>query len=257
MAGIQIGDSASIMTEMTSIFNGDQEERYVILRGIRKEISASVNTFLTKRTALLAKTPAEIAADVEIEAEQGDNDQSRTYIVMNTVGWVKTAHGCLDCYNHFDNAMLGRIANYMEMIALLLGAEQFFSTPSEDDALKSVFPTRDQIVMVRINSDADKRERSEESDDSFMPPTAKRALPPQEWMMTSDSSTENIPEQLVAQDSRVGIQRAARRLSYRRAPTSALAPALPAETVAQPTTQVARRNPLLKVRVSNKSYLSR
>ena len=158
MAGIHIGDSASIMTEQTTIFNGDQEERYVVLRGIRKEISASVNVFGEKRTALLAMTPAQIAADVEIEAEQGDNDQSRVYIVMNIVGWVKTAQGCLDCHNHFDNAMLGRIADYVEKIKLVLGVEDYFSPLGEDDAAKSVFPTRDQIVMVRINSDAEKRE---------------------------------------------------------------------------------------------------
>ena len=104
MAGIQIGDSASIMTEMTTIFNGDQEERYVILRTIRKEISATVKSFLTQRKALLAMTPEDIEADVEVEAVQGDNDQSRLYIVMNTVDWVKTAHGCFDSYNEFDNA---------------------------------------------------------------------------------------------------------------------------------------------------------
>ena len=196
MAGIQIGDSASIMTDMTSIFNGDQEERYIVLRGIRKEILASVNVFLTKRTALLAKTPAEIAADIEIEAEQGDNDQSRVYIGMNTVGWVKTAHGCLDAHNHFDNTMLGRIADYVEKIALILGAENYFAPLSAEDALKAQFPNRDQIVMVRINSIADKRERSDESDDdSYMPPKAMRVfLPPQEQMMTSDSSTENVTD---------------------------------------------------------------
>ena len=94
--------------------------------------------------------------------------------------------------------MLGKIANYVEKIALLLGAEQFFFTPNENDKEKSVFPTQDQIVQVRINSDAEKRERSEESDDSFMPPTAMRALLPQEQMLTSDSSTENVAEQLVA-----------------------------------------------------------
>ena len=83
MAGIQIGDAASIMTEMITIFNGDQDDRYVTLRSIQKEISVTVNSFLTARKALLAMTPEEIDADVEIEGVQGDNDQSRLYVVLN------------------------------------------------------------------------------------------------------------------------------------------------------------------------------
>ena len=86
------------MTELTTIFNGDQDDRYVMLRSTRKEISKTVNTFLKDRKALLAMTPDEIAADVEIEGVQMDSDQSPLYIVMNTVDWVKTAHGCLDSF---------------------------------------------------------------------------------------------------------------------------------------------------------------
>ena len=92
MAGIQI-DAASIMTELTTIFNGDQEDRYVMLRSIRKEISVTVNKFLKDRKALQAMTAEEIVADVEIEGVQGNNDQSCLYVVLNTVDWVKTAHG--------------------------------------------------------------------------------------------------------------------------------------------------------------------
>ena len=93
MAGIQIGDAASIMTELTTIFNGDQEDRYVLLRSIRKEISVTVNKFLKDQKALQAMTLEEIEADVEIEGVQGDNDQARLYVVLNTVYWIKTAHG--------------------------------------------------------------------------------------------------------------------------------------------------------------------
>ena len=88
MAGIQINDAASIMTEVTTIFNGDQDERYVMLRSMRKEISKAVNVFIANRKALLAMSLAEIDADIEIEATQMDNDQSRVYLAMNTADWV-------------------------------------------------------------------------------------------------------------------------------------------------------------------------
>ena len=65
------------MTELTTIFNGDQEERYVMLRTMRKEISVTVNKFIKDQKALRAMTPEEIEADIEIEAVQGDNDQAR------------------------------------------------------------------------------------------------------------------------------------------------------------------------------------
>ena len=157
MVGIQIGDAASIMTEITTIFNGDQDDRYVTLRSIRKEISVTVNNFLKTRKALMAMTLEEIEADVEIEGVQGDNDQSRLYVVLNTVEWVKTVHGCLDSYNQFDNAMLGKMADYVEKIGLLIGAEHFFSPPSEEVQRKAIFPTRDEIVLVRSESDIVKR----------------------------------------------------------------------------------------------------
>ena len=163
------------MTELTTIFNGDQDDRYVMLRSTRKEISKTVNSFLKDRKALLAMTPVEIAADIEIEGVQMDNDQSRLYIVLNTVDWVKTAHGCLDYYNQFDNAMLGKMADYVERIKLLIGAELFFSPPSDEVQRKAIFPTRDEIVLVRSESDIEKRKREEESDDSFLPPVALRS----------------------------------------------------------------------------------
>ena len=146
------------MTELTTIFNGDQEDRYVMLWSIRKEISLTVNKFLTDRKALKAMTPDEIAADVEIEGIQGDNDQSSQYVVMNTADWVRTAHGCLDSYNQFDNAMLGKMADYVEKIGLLIGAEHFFSPPSEEVQRKAIFPTRDEIVLVRSESNIVKRD---------------------------------------------------------------------------------------------------
>ena len=166
MAGIQIGDAASIMTELTTIFNGDQEERYVMLRTMLKEILLTVNKFLKERTALQAMTAEEIEADVEIEGIQGDNDQARLFVVLNTVEWVKAAHGCLDAWNQFDNAMLGKMADYVEKIRVLIGAEDFFSPPSDDFRRKSVFPTRDEIIIVRAQCYIINRDREEESDNS-------------------------------------------------------------------------------------------
>ena len=197
-----------------------------------------MNNFLKTRKALLAMTPEEIKADVKIEGVQGDNDQSRLYVVLNTAEWVKTAHGCLDSYNQFDNAMLGKMADYVKKIKLLIGAEQFFSPPSDEVRRKAIFPTRDEIILVRIDSDVGKREREEESDDSFLPPAAVRGLP-QERMITSDTSTENVPEQLVAPGAHFVIPTGIRRdRSRKRAPTSSVSYASPAMTIMQPTASV-------------------
>ena len=236
MAGIQIGETASIMTEQTSIFNGDQEQRYVVLRGVRKEISAYVNSFLAKRKLLLSKTPEEKAADFEIDAEMGDNDHARVCIALNAVEWIETAQGSLDPHNQYDNGMLTRIADYVEKVALIMGAEPYFTPLSEADAARARFPTRDQIVLVRLHALTEKRERLEESnDESFAPPTAIRAFPPQDNALTSDSSTENIAEQVVNPSSRQG-RGVNRKLSFRgrRAPASGGVPLIPAGIVAQP-----------------------
>ena len=48
MAGIQINEAATIMTEVTTIFQGDQDQRYVNLRADRKEISKHMNTFVNE-----------------------------------------------------------------------------------------------------------------------------------------------------------------------------------------------------------------
>ena len=115
----------------------------------------TVNNFLKTRKALMAMTPEEIEADVEIEGVQGDNDQSRLNVVLNTVEWVKTAHGCLDSYNQFDNAMLGKMADYVEKIKLLIGAEQFFSPPSDERP----FFRRETKSFLSDSTATSKRER--------------------------------------------------------------------------------------------------
>ena len=68
LAGIQVNDAASIMTEVNTIFLGDQDDRYVALRADRKEILKSMNTFIVERKALMALTQEQRDKDFEVEA---------------------------------------------------------------------------------------------------------------------------------------------------------------------------------------------
>ena len=107
MACITINDAASIMTEVTTIFLGDQDDRYVALRADRKELSKAMNHFVLERRALMALTQEERDEDMEVEARFIDVDQERVYLAMNA--WVRSAHGSLEVYNDYNRDMLGRI----------------------------------------------------------------------------------------------------------------------------------------------------
>ena len=88
MAGILINDNASVLTELTTIFQGDQDERYVYLCADRKELLRNMNKFIAERKALLAMTQDERDADFDNEARLIDSDQARVYLAMNTTSWV-------------------------------------------------------------------------------------------------------------------------------------------------------------------------
>ena len=66
MACISIDDAASIMTEVTTIFLGDQDDRYVTLRVDSKELSKAMNRFVLERRALMALTQEERDEDMEV-----------------------------------------------------------------------------------------------------------------------------------------------------------------------------------------------
>ena len=89
---------------------------------------------------------------------------------MNTADWVRGVHATLDSFNQYDNAMLGKMADYVEQIALIVGSCPFFATPGDSTNRKAVFPSRDDIVPTRSGQDMDKRKREEDSDESFLPP---------------------------------------------------------------------------------------
>ena len=99
MAGIKINDTASIVTEVTTIFLGDQDERYVALRADRKELSKGMNKFINERKALMALTQQERDEDFKNEARLIDSDQARVYLAINTTAWVQGAHNTLDAFN--------------------------------------------------------------------------------------------------------------------------------------------------------------
>ena len=84
----------------------------------------------------------------------------------------------------------------MERIKLIIGSEPFFAPPNDKQNRQAMFPTRDEIVLNRSESDIDKRKREEDSNESFLPPAAVRSVA-QADLMTSDTSTENVPEHLV------------------------------------------------------------
>ena len=68
MAGIQVSETASIFTEVTTIFQDNQDERYVNLRADRKQLSIQVTNFIKERKILMAMTQEDIDADFEISA---------------------------------------------------------------------------------------------------------------------------------------------------------------------------------------------
>ena len=134
MAGIQINDGASIMTEVTTIFQDNQDERYVNLQADRKAISIAMNKFVKERWALTAKTQEDRDADFEIEGREMESNQARVYLAMNTTAWVQGAHSTLDPYNQYDKAMLGKMADYVEGKLLLLDrhpSSRLQMTPTE------------------------------------------------------------------------------------------------------------------------------
>ena len=88
-----------------------------------------------------------------------DSDQARVYLAMNTADWVRSAHATLDSFNQYDNTMLGKMANYVERIKLIIGSEPFFAPPSDETNRQAIFPLRDKIVPTRNLQDIEKRKR--------------------------------------------------------------------------------------------------
>ena len=65
-------------------------------------------------------TQEEIDADFEIGVRQLDSDQARVYLAMNAAAWVRGAHSTLDPYNQCNNDMLGKMADYIERIKIII-----------------------------------------------------------------------------------------------------------------------------------------
>ena len=132
MARIHINDAASIVMEVTTIFLGNQDERYVALRTDRKELSKGMNKFILERKTLMALTQEERNEDFENEARLIDSDQARVYLAMNTTAWVQGAHNTLDAFNEYDKEMLGKMADYVERCRLIVCSAPFFATQSDE-----------------------------------------------------------------------------------------------------------------------------
>ena len=66
MAFININNATSIVTEVTTIFNGNLDKRYMALRSDRKELSKAVTNFIIEK--LIAMTPEDREEDMEVEA---------------------------------------------------------------------------------------------------------------------------------------------------------------------------------------------
>ena len=196
MAGIHVSETASIFTDVTTIFQDNQDERYVNLRADRKQISIQVTNFVRERKLLMTMTQEDIDEDFEITARFGDSDQARYYLALNAAAWVHGAHATLDPCNQYDNAMLGKMADYVMRIQLIAGSEAFFDPDCEDNR-KAVFPSRDDIVLRRSDEDIVKRKREVDSDESFLPPKALIVDGHGSSMMSYDTSTENVAERII------------------------------------------------------------
>ena len=160
MAGIQVNDAASIVTEVTTIFLGGQDDRYVALRADRKEILKEMDKFIVERKALLALTQEERDEDFENEARLIDSDQARVYVAMNTTAWVQGAHNTLDAFTEYDKEMLRKMADYVERCRLTVCSAPFFATQSDETSRKAVFLTREDIVPSRTDEEVEKRKGS-------------------------------------------------------------------------------------------------
>ena len=116
-----------------------------------------MNKFVKERWALIAMTQEDRDANFEIEGRQMDSDQARVYLAMNTTAWVQGAHTTLDAFNQYDKAILGKMADYVERINLIVGSAPFFATPDDNSNRKAVFLMRDDIVPTRSDEDMEKR----------------------------------------------------------------------------------------------------
>ena len=140
--------------------------------------------------------------------------------------------------------MLGKMADYIERIKLIIGAEPFFAPPNDEQNRRAMFPTRDEIILKRTESDMEKRKREEDSDESFLPPAAVRSVA-QADLMTSDTSTENVPEHLVAPGNFAIPSAVIRRHRSRQRASTISVSSLPAATVImQPTSVITRPEPV-------------
>ena len=153
-AYITINDGASIITEATTIFNGDTE-RFVNLLSTRKEISKAINTFINNRREVMAITPEQRAEYMEAEEKIIDVDQERMIRVLNINAWVRSAQGLFDVYNDYDINMLNGVAACVEKSRLIINANPFISTVNNETRRKSVVMSKDKIVPPR--NDIEKR----------------------------------------------------------------------------------------------------
>ena len=190
-------------------------------------------------------TQEEIDADFEIGVRQLDSDQARVYLAMNAAAWVRGAHATLDPYNQYDNAMLRKMADYIERIKIIVDSCAFFATPDDATNRKAVFPSRDDIVPTRSEEDIEKRKREEDSDESFLP-AKTRAVDQRCSMMTSDTLTENVAERLIVPGGipARGMRRSVSRQREARASTSSQAAPT---THLQPATVTTRPDPVATI----------
>ena len=169
MAFISINDTAYIVTEVTTIFNGNLDKRCNALRADRKELSNAVTKFVVKRVALLAMKPEEHDEDMEVEARFIDVDKERVFLAMNVNAWVRSAQETLDVYNDYDRDMLGRVADYVERFIVITSSAAFFTTLNDKRRRNPIILTRDDIVPSRTDEEIEKRKRVEDSDESLRP----------------------------------------------------------------------------------------
>ena len=188
MALINIADASPIVTNVTTIFNGSFDERYVALRLIRKDIPKAVTKFVIERKELLALTPEDIANNMEVEERRIFVDQERVFLVMNVNAWVHTAQETLDVYNNYDRDMLGRVADNVDRCRIIINSQPFFTPVNDERRRNSIILTRDEIVPSRSDEEIVKRKCVEDSDESHQ--VSKQRAMDKSTAFTSDMSNE-------------------------------------------------------------------
>ena len=157
-------DTFSTGSGATTIFDSNQEPRFVELRELRQQITQSINHFVVERRAASVIPKDQREADqlsLDVFEELQDIDMKRSLVVLNVKNWIRHAHTLLDANNVFDRTMLRKMSNYVERVRRHLTNNPFLVEFSVDATRECVLPSLEE-VLPPCDSNVDDDEPSDE-----------------------------------------------------------------------------------------------